>query len=274
MKKLLNLTAFLLILAGVFSACKKPDDTKIDYPINVPFTEYALHETSCQWKNLPYDEKVILINSNEVLENYLSFTEKSYPAIDFSKKSLLLISGKTTAGIDKISKTITQLSAEHFKLDLEIELAATPAEEWGVALVTSKIDDKSFVESHVTYKESIYPIDIPFEKLECNCSWMIDQKSDTLLIINSLEELEANAICSDSAYLEIDFSKYTVWVVNGVSPNYYSFFDVEIQQISSKKYKLDIDIIQDGPCTPSPWRLQLITKKIAENSEIEYNVFY
>ena len=49
MKKLLNLTVFLLILAGVLSACKKPDDTKIDYPINVPFEDYSLIGTECKW---------------------------------------------------------------------------------------------------------------------------------------------------------------------------------------------------------------------------------
>ena len=56
-QKLLNLTVFLLILAGVFSACKKPDDPKIDYPIDIPFTEYSLEDSECEWveiHNKPY----------------------------------------------------------------------------------------------------------------------------------------------------------------------------------------------------------------------------
>jgi len=274
MKNLLKLTAFLLILAGVFSACKKPDDTKepeINYPIDIPFTEYALDETSCQWKNLPYDEKVIIINSNAALENYLSFTENSYPAIDFSKKSLLLISGKTTAGIDNISKTITQLSADHFKIDIEIALAATPEEEWCVALITSKIDNESFVESNVTYKESIYPIDIPFEDYIPMCKLLIDYEK--LKIINSLEEFEENIIfCNDSTYLELDFSKYTLWLAKGITETQIQTITPTIQQLSSRKYRLNIDIRLMGLLAPDEWYFHVMTQKIIEGSEIELTV--
>ena len=158
-KTILKLTAFLLIFTSILFACKKTDDPKepeINYPIDILFTEYSLEGTSCQWKNLPCDEKVIIINSIADLETYLSFTEKSYPIINFSKNSLLLISGKTVAvGIDMISTNVTQISAIHFQLDIEMALAATAAEDWCVALITKKIKDESLFELNVTYKEPI-----------------------------------------------------------------------------------------------------------------------
>ena len=113
-KTALKLTTFLLIFAGILSACKKPNDTNIDYPINIPFTEYALEETSCKWKNLPYDDKVIIVNSNAELENYISGAGGSYPEIDFSKNTLLLVSGKAGQKITEIfAKDLKQVAPNH-----------------------------------------------------------------------------------------------------------------------------------------------------------------
>ncbi|MDR0763074.1 MAG: hypothetical protein LBF01_01070, partial [Bacteroidales bacterium] len=65
-KTILKKSAILLILAGMIIACKEEENK----PIEIPFTEYSLAETSCQWINLDYDNKIIVINSNEELENY------------------------------------------------------------------------------------------------------------------------------------------------------------------------------------------------------------
>jgi len=97
--QLLKLAALLLIIAELASSCNPPPPEPDSYPIDISFTEYSLLDTHCQWQNLPYDEKVIIINSNEELEKYISCTEDSYPAIDFSKHTLLLISGETTGMI-------------------------------------------------------------------------------------------------------------------------------------------------------------------------------
>ena len=276
--KLLKLTAFLLLFAGIFSACHKPDDPQepdIIYPINVSFTDYYLDETSCQWVNLPYDEKAIVINSDEELENYLSCMEGFYPVIDFSENSLILISGQTTTGIEHIYKKLAQLSATHIKLEINIELDATPAKTWCVALITNKITEENALESNVTYKESIYPINVPYEEFNYKCYWKIYYDATMLLVINSIEELEENIILGvDSSYLDIDFSKYTVWVANGTSPDYWHSLNVGIQQLSSKKYRFNVDVEHGGPQTPSYWRLQVITNKIEENAQVEYHVTY
>jgi hypothetical protein len=169
---ILKFTAFLLILAGVLSACKKPDDTIVDYPINIPFTEYALDETSCQWKNLPYDEKVILINSNEALENYISCTEGSYPVIDFSKNSLLLVSGKTGQKItDIFAKDLKQLALYEYELGIKITMTEfLGIEPWCLAFLVEKMSKENDVKLNI---ESLY---LPQEPYSILGTWVLVEK--------------------------------------------------------------------------------------------------
>jgi len=63
----------------------------------ISFMDYPLSETMCIWANYEVffdmgDEVVVMINNNEELEQYVSCAEASYPEIDFSKHTLLLVS--------------------------------------------------------------------------------------------------------------------------------------------------------------------------------------
>jgi hypothetical protein len=266
-------------LAGVFTACQKPNDPEeppvITYPVDIPFTDYFLDETSCQWVNLPYDEKAILINSNEELDNYLSCLEGFEPVIDFSENSLILVSGKTDTGIDHIYKKITQLSETQFKLDINIELDATDAKAWCIALLTTKITEKDTLESIVTYKESIYPIDIPcYKSKKIKCGFPYYGK-EILLAINSIEDIKENfGNCVDSTYLNIDFTKNTLLVLSGNCYNQYDHLIVELQQLSSKKYRVNVYVLVGAATTPSEWYMEVTTQKIGKDCEIEYNIIY
>jgi len=116
---LLKLIAFLLIVAGWFSSCKEKEEN--NDIVEIPFTEYSLVGTSAQWTNLRYDNKVIIINSSAALENYLTNTGSGYPAIDFSKQTLLLASGEAANGIRDIFKKL-QLFSTNYVLDIDIVL--------------------------------------------------------------------------------------------------------------------------------------------------------
>jgi len=149
MRKFLKLTAFLLVFAGVASSCNPecPPDCPDEYPQNISFTEYSLQGTSCQWQNLPYDEKVIIINSNEELEKYISCTEGGYSIIDFSKHSLLLVSGKTNKEIIKMLATdLRQLSSNKYELRIEITIKnVSVIEPWNMALVIEKVSEDKYI---------------------------------------------------------------------------------------------------------------------------------
>ncbi|MCL2167829.1 MAG: hypothetical protein FWH59_01740 [Lentimicrobiaceae bacterium] len=157
MKKLLQniftkIALLLVFIAGVAVSCnpEPPDPTNPpnEYPIDIPFTEYSLEETACQWINLPYDDKVIVINSSEELEKYISCSSESYPVIDFSKNSLLLASGKTDKGISEIEiNNLQQLSFNKYKLNIDIVLNdVILAEPWSKALIVEKLNNESSVD--------------------------------------------------------------------------------------------------------------------------------
>ena len=137
------------------------DDTLINYPSDISFTEYSLEGTSCQWKNINYDDKIIVINSQEKLENHLNCIGGSYPEIDFSTHTLLLVSGTTASGIDSISKKLQQVSASEYKLDLEITLNfADVMQDWILALIVNKIDENINPEFNtaIIYNEIEYSV--------------------------------------------------------------------------------------------------------------------
>ena len=82
--KFLKIAALLIILSCIAASCKPDDALKNDYPKEISYMEYSLTETLCQWENLPYNDKVMVINSKEDLEKYISCADSCYPEIDFS----------------------------------------------------------------------------------------------------------------------------------------------------------------------------------------------
>ena len=129
-----------------------PDDYLAEWRMvsfEISFTEYSLEGTDCQWTNLDYDETVIIINSEEELENYTSCSEGSYPEIDFSQYTLLLASGTTDYEIEEITeKILLQLSSNEYQLKIEIYITDTTAigKTWTVALIVKKLWEEAIVE--------------------------------------------------------------------------------------------------------------------------------
>jgi len=238
-QKLLKFTAFLLLLTGIASSCNPecppdcPDGYPDEYPQNISFTEYSLNETSCQWQNLPYDEKVIIINSSEELEKYISCAEGSYPVIDFSKHSLLLASGKTGYGICEITaKSLQQLSPDKYELHIEITLNdAADIKEWATALIIKKLKGENDVElkvaTEVVETEIILSVAVTDQRIidffnECgyinmaimtgslDCFFTtLHWAEDTCLMINTIDEFRDAYECTGNLP-EIDFDNYTL----------------------------------------------------------------
>ena len=129
-----------------------------EYPIDIPFEEYSLEGSACEWTNLDYDETVIIINSEEELENYISCSEGNYPEIDFSQYTLLLESGTTDYEIDEFTvKNLLQLSSNEYELNIEIYITdpTSIGKTWTMALIVEKLWEESIVELKldITYSD-------------------------------------------------------------------------------------------------------------------------
>jgi hypothetical protein len=148
MKKIvvLKIAAIMLILAGGFYSCAEEKEKYQEQS----FTEYSLAGTSCQWTKLNYDNKINIINSNAELENYITCTEGTFPEIDFTNKTLLLASGGTTNGVEKVQSTFIENSTGKYTLKVVVYLNdATVAEGWKISIFSTKISNEAIVELDV-----------------------------------------------------------------------------------------------------------------------------
>ena len=133
----------MLILTGVFS-CKDDilKETPIDYPTEVSHEVYSLYGTMCNWANRENDGKVVIINSEEKLKQYLSCnTNSNYHSLDFSKQSLLLVGSIASSGIyDVFETSIQQLSSNEYELTAVIRLNENPKPfAWDIAVRVDKL---------------------------------------------------------------------------------------------------------------------------------------
>lgn len=139
--QLLCFMAILLLLGGSFTSCES-DST-------LSFTEYSLNKAQYWDINYENNENIILINNDEDMKKHFLGTE--YPPIDFSKQSLLLISGTTNKGIaNQTINSIEALSNNKFKIDIELSLTlADVMQPWVITALVSKIGDNSKIEVNV-----------------------------------------------------------------------------------------------------------------------------
>jgi hypothetical protein len=166
------LMALCLSFMGVFSRCEKKPEGEI-YPKDIPFTEYSLENTSCGWVNLNYNDSVIIINSNEDLENYIDCADGGYPEIDFEEKTLLLVKGGATNGIVSITKHFIQTAASAYSFNIDIVLNDATVVE---AILVPKIAETAVVELNVTFNQDTVTvcgvenplIDLPWLKEYCD----------------------------------------------------------------------------------------------------------
>ena len=140
----------------LISGCEKPPIDKPDpdpepVGIDIPFRDYVITQTQCRWVNLKYDGKVILINDNETMENFLDpgFLDfyYNYVAVDFSKYSIILVSGTSNNRDAYIPLKFQKLSDNKYIINAELFLnPGTTQTNWHFAIWVDKISDESTIE--------------------------------------------------------------------------------------------------------------------------------
>ena len=128
--------------------------------IEIPFTNYSLTGTSCQWKRLsypyPYNDTVVIINNKEDLEKYIEcIGENDYPVIDFSTHTLLFAHGIATSSVVNVGcSSLQQFSEQSYKMKIGIVVGnAAVMSDWQIPIVVDKLSDNSIIELIVTIKK-------------------------------------------------------------------------------------------------------------------------
>jgi predicted small secreted protein len=289
-EKTIKLLALLIVLIGVFASCNT-EETET-YPKDISFTEYALQGNFCQWVDLPYNEKIIIINNNKELEKFISCEEVSYFALDFSKNSLLLISGKTDKGIVDISaKGLQQVSSDIFNLSIEITVCDTAVNKvWYKAILVEKLHNNSTVELTISYnkQEVFYPIEIPFEDYSLEgttCQWIelnYDDYCDyyfsdhfwfkyKLQIIDNYEMLD-NILTECNTYNEIDFRQQTLLFAPFIFFNGVKSVTKQFHQISENDFLLLLHIRISETTELRKWTDALLVPKLPPHAKVTLSV--
>ncbi|MDR1171423.1 MAG: hypothetical protein LBL24_03100, partial [Bacteroidales bacterium] len=116
-------------------------------PKEISFTEYSLAKTSCQWTKLNNNDEAVVINSNEELNRYVTCTDNDYPAIDFSKYTLLVAHGTATSSVVSVNcSRLQQISEQGYTMNVDLVLGnATVMSPWQVVLITDKINAQGVI---------------------------------------------------------------------------------------------------------------------------------
>jgi hypothetical protein len=127
----------------------------------IPFEKYSLKGTSCKWTNLSYpyqfhdDAELIIINSNEELENHVSCIEGSYPEIDFSKHTLLLVNGESGYCFDEfdVDTIFFRIAKKEYIMKVIIyEVILYQCIKWEIPILVPKITNEETVILDLQYK--------------------------------------------------------------------------------------------------------------------------
>jgi hypothetical protein len=123
-------------------------------PNEILFEDYSLAGTSCQWTKLNNNDEAVVINSNEELNRYVTCTDNDYPAIDFSKYTLLLAHGTGTSSVVSVGcSRLQQISEQGYTMNVDIVLGnATVMSPWQVPIIVDKWREGSTLELTVTIK--------------------------------------------------------------------------------------------------------------------------
>ena len=123
--------------------------------------------------------------------------------------------------------------------------------------------------SEFSLSENCQWIDI-VKSTENAIQWM---NSGKMIIINSNEELKKYIECLDNNYPDIDFSKYTLLLTSGVTPNLVYRANINsFAELSANKYRLNIEVLMTDATMIGSWTTAILVKKLSVQSEIELNV--
>ena len=153
----LGIVCMMLFVAA--SCNKEEPDIPFDVPIDVSFTVFS--SPYCGGERSSEINEVIIINSERELRDYVSCMrdrENYFPVIDFSKHSVMIVSGRITGGgvfrtnVDKFQ----QISTNTFRLELELIPSDKTYGGWSIILITSRLNNRNNIEINTTINRNYW----------------------------------------------------------------------------------------------------------------------
>ena len=128
--------------------------------------------------------------------------------------------------------------------------------------------------------EKSYPIDVSFTEYSLTGTlyqWTnLDYEDDEneVIIINDNETLRSyiscvicmECNCMEGGYPEVDFSKHSLLLTKGITPNGISNITKNIQQLSEKEFRIKIEIQLGDAAIMKNWVVAVLINKVSSQS--------
>lgn len=125
---------------------------------NVPYMEYSLWGTQCEWQLPNENNNIIIVNSDEELARYIaSEAGDSYPTVDFTKYTMIIAHGYSPKGIvEKRINSFRQISDNELALNIEIYRDLTDVvEPWNFVILVDKWNQLYNIDLMVDFRDVI-----------------------------------------------------------------------------------------------------------------------
>ncbi len=126
-------------------------------------------------------------------------------------------------------------------------------------------------ELSVTYPEDVDMSDVSLSGTTCSWNWQ-NTEEDTVYVINSAEELVSYISCEKGDAPAINFDSYSLLLAHGVTTSGVHEIERNLQQTSTNKYKLIVDITLEMTTVAQGWALSALVPKIPNNAIIKLDV--
>lgn len=150
-------TKKIILILSIFSAVVIGCNN--NYPTEISFNDYSL-STSCQWKDFVcdgYDGELIIINNNEELNNYITCANDSYPVIDFSEYTLLLVNGCSPNDVIDITTSLFKKNdTNRYTLNITVHLGVLRVmDKWNISILIPKVSNNATIKLNVQQSQNI-----------------------------------------------------------------------------------------------------------------------
>jgi hypothetical protein len=121
-----------------------------------------------------------------------------------------------------------------------------------------------------------YPLDLDVSDFSltgtaCNWNWPT-LMTDTLFVINTVEEFVSKISCQNDNVPAIDFKKHSLLFTRGTTTSGVHSISKHLKQTSKNDYQLSIDVILNDATVAEGWRIVILTPKLSKNATIVLDV--
>ena len=238
--KTLKLTAILLIFAGAFTACNGKE-----YPF------------------LSIDKTTITVPAEGGTFTILVSSNGNWTAVVQDAASNLWLTLNNTSGIND---GVITVNVEKNPLS---ETRSTK-----ILISMGSLNETVIVSQEAV--EVIFPIEIPFTEysIPWQCLWRFEagEYCGKVVIINNKEEFEKHFNCWNVTLSEIDFSKYSLLLAQGMGDIWYYPTYKSLQQISAQNFVLEVNLLPTVITNISGWKAAVLIDKIPDDMNVELNI--